>query len=53
MGFRSKKRLKLVTFVRGVTMKFEDRLAYSFLLAYRNGLTTARLARLLEPCPPS
>jgi predicted transcriptional regulator len=46
MSFQEKKRLKFVTLTTGTSIGFEDRLAYSFLLAYRHGLTVARLARL-------
>jgi len=46
VSFRDKKRIKFVTLVSGVTMPFEDRLAYSVLLAHKQGLTAARLAKL-------
>jgi predicted transcriptional regulator len=46
VNFKDKKRIKFVTLVRGERMPFEDRLAYSVLLAHRQGLTATRLARL-------
>lgn len=48
MKLNDKKRLKLITLTKGISMKFEDRLVYSVLLAYSRGLTVTRLASVSQ-----
>ena len=45
MSFKTKKSIKLVTFVSGTKVDFDDRLAYSFLLARSKGFSIAGLAK--------